>query len=101
MAEDFIKIKKGSSIEKISDMLMKNTKKEIFIVDKADNLRGIITLKDLYNICQKNIIYIRPEDSLRQCRDLMVKEDIGRLPVIRNSRLVGVIRQEHIRNFLY
>ncbi|MGM0602012.1 MAG: sigma-54 dependent transcriptional regulator PrdR [Bacillota bacterium] len=112
MAEDFIKIKKGSSIEKISDMMMKNTKKEIFIVDEANNIRGIITLKDLYNICHKNrnslneflkrdIIYIKPEDSLRRCRDLMVKEDIGRLPVIRNSRLVGVIRQEHIRNFLY
>lgn len=112
MAEDFIKIKKGSSIENISDILMKNTKKEIFIVDEADNIRGIITLKDLYSICHKNgdsfnellkrdIIYIRPEDTLLKCRDLMVKEGIGRLPVIRGSRLVGVIRQEHIRNFLY
>jgi PAS domain S-box-containing protein len=31
----------------------------------------------------------------------MVENGIGRLPVIRNSRLVGVIRQEHIRNYLY
>jgi PAS domain S-box-containing protein len=112
MSKDFIQIKEDSSIKKISDILIKNTKKEIFIVDKTGNLKGILTLKDLYTICRQNknyfdksiskdIIYIRPEDSLRKCRDLMVENGIGRLPVIRNSRLVGVIRQEHIRNYLY
>lgn len=112
MSKDFIQIKEDSSIKKISDILIKNTKKEIFIVDKTGNLKGILTLKDLYTICRQNknyfdksiskdIIYIRPEDSLRKCRDLMVENGIGRLPVIRNSSLVGVIRQEHIRNYLY
>lgn len=112
MSKDFIQIQLGTSIKKISDILIKNTDKEVFITDEKGNLKGILTLKDLYNICcqnencldkalSKDIISIEAEASLRKCRDLMVNNDIGRLPVISDHKLIGVIRENHIRNHLY
>ncbi|MCR2043986.1 sigma-54 dependent transcriptional regulator PrdR [Anaerosalibacter massiliensis] len=114
MSKDFIIQKDSISLDEISSILIKSKNEEIFIVDNSNKLIGIITLKDLYEIYNsdnnvkeikrffyKDIVYAKPEDTLLNCRDIMLDKKIGRLPVLKDGEFVGIIRQEHIRDYLY
>ncbi|WP_051531393.1 CBS domain-containing protein [Clostridiisalibacter paucivorans] len=114
MSKDFIIVKENINMDDVSNILIKNIGREVFVINNSNKLVGIITLKDLYNICKsssnykqirkfilKDIIHINPDVSLLNCRNIMVYKNIGRLPVIENEKLIGVIRQEHIRDYLY
>lgn len=114
MSKDFTIVKDNINLDKILSILIKDKKEEIFIVDNFDRLIGIITLKDLYKIYDsddsmdhfekfiyKDIVCGKPGDTLLNCRDIMLCKNIGRLPILDNGEIVGVIRQEHIRDYLY
>lgn len=117
MSTDFILVKDNINIDEISSILVKTKEEEIFIVNDLNQLIGIITLKDLYEIYNyldeaesdfnidryiyKNIIYGKPTDTLLNCRNIMLEKNIGRLPILDGGQIVGVIRQDHIRDYLY
>jgi len=117
MSTDFILVKDNINIDEILSILVKSKKEEIFMVNDSNQLIGIITLKDLYEIYNyldesesdfnidkyiyKDIIYGKPTDTLLNCRNIMLVKDIGRLPILDGGQIVGVIRQDHIRDYLY
>ena len=106
-----------SPLSEIKEKLISNYKKEIFICDRNDNIQGIITMKDLSNflkgknqsrskkyvkdLAKKEVVTIPEDFNLQKCRDIMLGNNIGRLAVIGKNKIVGVIRQEHIRDFYY
>ena len=49
----------------------------------------------------KDVITADPEKSLKECRNIMVGNSIGVLPILENGNIAGVIRPEHIRDFFY
>lgn len=117
MADDFLIAYEDTPLFKIKEMLIKNYKKETLIYDNIGNIQGIITMKDISNLIKRNskdiynkfakdiavkeVISISEESNLLRCRDIMLENNIGRLIVIKEGKVVGVVRQEHIRDFYY
>ncbi|WDV46825.1 sigma 54-interacting transcriptional regulator [Clostridiaceae bacterium M8S5] len=112
MSKDFIKIHEDTCSNDIKDILTQNIDKEVLVLDDNNNLIDILTMKDFNILNNKNVSYksikksrkiisVTPNHTLLECRDIMLNENIGHLPVLENNQIVGVIRQGHIRDFLY
>jgi len=78
------------------------------------NLVGIISRRDFRKIKKESqlavpvkaymssrIITIGPDKNPMQAARLMVKYDIGRLPVIRKNRIIGIITRSDTMNYFY
>ncbi|MBU5437788.1 sigma 54-interacting transcriptional regulator [Tissierella sp. MSJ-40] len=100
-------------IQEVMDYIFKNNKKEVLVLKNKD-LIGIVTIKDLYKILGKNIskltieeimakeiISVTIDETLYRVRSLMIENKIGRIPVFSNKKLVGIIREESMRDFFY
>ena len=83
-------------------------------VMKNNRLFGIISRSDIGRINEeylikrpvsaymtKNPIQIRPEASMKEAEKLMVEHDIGRLPVISENQLVGILTRSDILRALF
>lgn len=117
MDDDFLIAYEDSPLIEIKEKLIRNYKKEIFVYNKDKNMQGIITMKDISNfvkekkpnmnkkyaidIATKGVITISEDSDLLICRNIMLKNHVGRLAVLKDDKIVGVIRQEHIRDFYY
>lgn len=97
----------------VFDYLMKNSKKEVLVL-KYGELVGIITIRDISKIVDKDmsqvaiedvmtddLISIGREETLANARLLMLENGIGRIPVLDNGEIVGIIREETIRDYFY
>lgn len=112
MDENLITLYSHNSCCSAKELLIKNYKKEIFVTDEKNNIKGIITMKDIIKIpydeaisintiMSKNPMGVTKDTTLLECRDLMLKHKIGRLAVLEGHDIVGVIREEHIRDYFY
>lgn len=115
MSKNYVSLKKDDMLENAVNMLLEKNFTDLFIVDKDDKFKGIITLTDISKMMKKdkmkelklkecmieNLITVKRNDSLLTCRDLMIKNKIGRLPVVEEKRLVGVIRKQEIMDYYY
>ncbi len=115
MDSKYIVLKENNTFKQALDTMLKNNFEEVFIENANHEIQGIITLSDvcdvyskninedvlLTNIMVKNLIFVSKYDTLLNCRDIMIKNNIGRLPVIENDKLIGVIRVEEIRDYFY
>ncbi len=115
MTMDFIEVNQGETIRDASNKMIKEYRDEVLIVDENHKLTGIFTMKDLARIekgkvpydepvikyAARNIISIEPTKSARNARDLMIKEKIGRLPVVDNGKVIGIVTSENIRDSFY
>jgi H+/Cl- antiporter ClcA len=75
------------------------------VLDDADELLGVITRRDLRNaaragavtigdLVRRPAVVVYPHQSLRDAGDIMVREGIGRLPVVMRAaptRLIGIV----------
>lgn len=98
-----------------TDLMLSSGKEEIIVVNSLSQLEGLITFRDLptitSDICQKKTvledrlfkeaIYAAEDSTLEECRNVMVENKIGRLPIVKDKRIVGIIRASHIRDFHY
>jgi len=70
---------------------------------------GMITLSDINSVPEdelvklrvedvmsRKIIVVSPEDNLENALKLLIRHDIGRLPVVENGKLVGIITRSDI-----
>lgn len=59
-----------------------------------DKTKGLLTAKD---IGKKKLVAVRPQDTVRDAYELMVRHDISRLPVVTDeNKLVGIITMRDI-----
>ncbi|MGE5626774.1 MAG: sigma-54 dependent transcriptional regulator PrdR [Solirubrobacterales bacterium] len=115
MTMDFIEVNKGETIKNASNKMIQRYRDEVLIVDEDHYLKGVFTMKDLARIekekvsyddpvikhAVKDIISIDPLKSARNARDLMVKKKIGRLPVLKDGKVIGIVTSENIRDSFY
>jgi PAS domain S-box-containing protein len=115
MTTEFIKVDSSESIREVSDKMARAYRDEVLVVDKTNKLVGIFTRKDLARIKNENIpyddpianhavkdiIFIEADSSARSARDIMVKEKIGRLPVVQDGNIIGIVTSENIMNGYY
>ncbi len=116
MNNKFIILKKNNKVGTTIDLLIKNNEREVMIEGDDGKIEGIVSLTDISHasknnknykdmmLCEvmaKDIIYTNKEVRLDECRDIMIKNNIGILPILENGKIIGVINQKHIRDFLY
>jgi CBS domain-containing protein len=65
--------------------------KLIGVVTKADLLPLVRSNDQLSSIMQRKVLAIAPDDRVIHARRVMITQEIARMPVIENNRLVGII----------
>jgi CBS domain-containing protein len=95
-------VAKTMAQNKIGSIIVIENGKPIGIVTERDIAYGVVA-KDLKPsevevkvIMSSPLKYANPEMTLKQASRLMVKNNIRRLPVIRNGKLVGIITNKDI-----
>ncbi len=107
-AENVISVSPKNTIQDVLYIVQK-TGHLGYPVVKDGKLVGIVTLTDVNSIPEerrtkmkvedvmsRNVITISPEDNLENALKLLIKYDIGRLPVVENEMLVGIITRSDI-----
>ncbi len=95
------------------DLMIENNIRRLLIGDESEIL-GVLTLEDIlfklsvdtYGeslkvaeiLSERKLIYVDPQTSLRKALELMKDNRIGALPVLENSRAVGIITERDIVN---
>jgi CBS domain-containing protein len=46
----------------------------------------------------KSVVTVKPQDTLRQARELITKHRINQLPVVVNAKLVGIVTDRDLRD---
>jgi tRNA nucleotidyltransferase (CCA-adding enzyme) len=83
-------------------------------VVENEKIVGIISRRDFRKIkkesqlttpvkayMSRNVVTIRPDKNPMQAAQLMVKHDIGRLPVVRRGRIVGIVTRSDTMRYFY
>ncbi|MDF2694194.1 MAG: Chloride channel protein [Labilithrix sp.] len=77
------------------------------VLDAQDNVAGVVTRRDLFSQTMANAttlaellrrapLVISPEASLREAADVMVRERVGRLPVVADGRTIGIVTRSDL-----
>lgn len=116
MSKNFISVDENITLGQAIELIIKQNEREVMIGDGEGGIKGLVSLTDICklsmkcknyknelvkNIMTKNLICIDTNAKLDECRNIMMKNNIGVLPVLENKKLVGVVNQKHIRDFLY
>ncbi|MFX0096843.1 MAG: cyclic nucleotide-binding/CBS domain-containing protein [Candidatus Hodarchaeota archaeon] len=96
--------------------MKKNRIGSIIVVDGAEQVIGVITERDLVHrvlgedrdpkttpieaVMSKNITTVGPYVSLIEALKIMRKNDVRRLPVTRNKKLIGILTEREIATAL-
>lgn len=113
MSNPVITVASDTSMEEVAAILKEEGCTGVPVVD-AGRLVGIISRRDFRKVkgagrmknpvkafmSTKNIT-IGPENSLMEAARLMVKHDIGRLPVIQDNQVVGIISRSDAMLYFY
>ena len=65
--------------------------KLVGVITKADLLKLVSSKKLLKDLMQKDIISVSPDDRIIHARRRMIDEDVARIPVIKDGKLVGIV----------
>ncbi len=116
MNKDFIVLNLGHTLEYALNKMMKFYKDEVIIEDENGQLLGIFTRKDfgklmdiqpfslkdsIKDYISSKVITISAKTSVRNARNLMLQHNIGRLPVVENDKVIGVLTSNNIRDKFY
>ncbi|WP_461205434.1 sigma-54 dependent transcriptional regulator PrdR [Clostridium sp. DL1XJH146] len=115
MSKKFSMLNENCELNEAIETMLENNYDEIFIENDKRELVGILTFVDISKIIKnndydkitlkkyanRNFISIGLTTTLLECRNMMTKNKVGRLPVIVNGKLVGVIRKSEILEYLY
>jgi len=113
MSYPVITVASDTLMEKVAEVLKEEGCTGVPVVDSG-KLIGIISRRDFRKVkgpsrmknpvkafmSTKNIT-IAPENSLMEAARLMVKHDIGRLPVVENDQVVGIISRSDAMLYFY
>lgn len=94
--------------------LMEEKKIRGVVVEEHDRLQGIVVLWDLKKLrlrkqwnspvkafMNRKVTTIAPEALAGEAADLMVKKNIGHLPVVQGEKVIGIVTRTDVINYLY
>ncbi|MCF8001297.1 MAG: CBS domain-containing protein [Halanaerobiales bacterium] len=111
-----VKVNQDKKIEKVKQLMENKDISGVLVADENDRVKGIFTTRDLRRLTEeddiyrvpvkgymtKNLIYIKPDDTIHKAQEKMVNNDIGRLPVKNEEdKVIGVITRRNILNQYY
>lgn len=118
MTTDLFTVRKDDILEFVANLLDWRKIRYIPVEDDQKHLVGLITMRKVLreytkvvnedeqasvdqtvdDIMEQNPVTIHPEASIMEAMEIMQKQKIGCLPVVKNSRLVGVITEDNFMN---
>ena len=103
-----------TTIEEAHRILLRYGHSGLSVVDAASDLVGIISRRDLdialhhgfahapvKGYMSKNLKTIAPDTELPEIKSLMVTHDIGRLPVLEDGKLLGIVTRTDVLRELH
>lgn len=107
-------IRPTTTIEQAQRILFRYGHSGLSVVDDRDNLVGVISRRDLdlalhhgfshapvKGYMSRNLKTITPDTPLPEIESLMVTYDVGRLPVLENQQLIGVVTRTDVLRQLH
>ena len=112
MTRDPISITPKYSIRESVDLMTENGIGSLPIVDKEDKLVGIVTERDFAlalagsltnetvgDIMIKDVITTTPGTPIESCSKIMVRNNLRRIPVVEEGKLIGIVTSTDILRF--
>lgn len=107
-------IRPYTTIEEAQRILLRYGHSGLFVVNEEGELQGVISRRDIdlalhhgfshapvKGYMTKKVQVIHPDTSLSEIEALMVNNDIGRLPVITNHELLGIVTRTDVLRYLH
>ena len=104
---DVQKIRENETVFSALELLAKHDIGALLVVDKKDKIVGMFSERDyarkasllgksakttkVKDMMTTTIFYIKPENNLWDCLDIMTKKRTRHLPVIENKELIGIV----------
>lgn len=115
MLKDFIKVREDETIRNALNRMIESYRDEVLIEDKNGELKAIFTMNDVAKIKKRGVSFDAPiiefgntnlhtigsNDSARLARDIMIDNRIGRLPVLEDGKVIGIVTSNNIRDTFY
>jgi PAS domain S-box-containing protein len=113
MTKEYGQVDESTPMMEVIDLMLKNSWEEVLVIDKSQNLVGLVTKEHLVSrmangvsqhlpikeISCINLITTKPEEDLSKARDVMRRYNIGRLPVIGDKgNMLGILTAKDVCN---
>ncbi len=114
MSYPVITINQSTPVEKVVMILREKGCTGMPVVDDDDNIVGVVSRRDFKRIRKSNQmkspikafmtpnpIVIAHDRSAIEAARLMIKHDVGRIPVIQDDRIIGIITRSDVMMYFY
>ncbi|MFN1834746.1 CBS domain-containing protein [Balneola sp. MJW-20] len=117
MTTDLFTVRKDDILEFVANLIDWRRIRYVPVEDDQKHLIGLVTMRNLFReyskavnddqisahhtveeIMLRNPITVHPEASIMEAMAMMKEQQIGCLPVVKNSRLVGIITEGNFMN---
>lgn len=113
MVKDVITVDENKDLVDVAKLMLDNRIGSVPVMDFEDNLVGIVTKADFLSLADgrafdkvpikevmsKDVISINPSERVVHGRRLMLDSKVGRLPVIDDDKLVGILTSKDLIKF--
>lgn len=111
MSTELFTVQEDDLIELVQHIMKWRKIRHVPVEDNQGNLKGLITSKvidefmaeedqsmnTVAEFMQTELITVSPETSIQEAMDIMLREKIGSLPVLKNGKLIGIVTDKDMR----
>ena len=114
MSYPAVKVNENTSVDEVALILRKVGCTGLPVVDDNDRLVGIISRRDFRKIkkanqmqapvkafMSRNVVSIDYDKSAIEAARLMIKNDIGRIPVMQDDKIIGIVTRSDVMLYFY
>ncbi len=107
-------VDEDAPMQRVAETLRKKGFTGLPVVDRSDKLVGIISRRDFRRVkkqsqltapakafMSRNVLTITPGKSPVAAARMMVKNDIGRLPVVEDGKIIGIVTRSDAMLYFY
>ncbi len=114
MSYPVVKVHEDTPVEKVVMILRELGCTGMPVVDDNDAIVGVVSRRDLKKVRKskqmsapikafmtRNVVTISHDRSAMEVAKLMIKHDIGRIPVIKDDKIIGIITRSDVMMYFY
>lgn len=115
MSQRYKSIGINHSLKQMIDMMLSNNFDDAFVINQDNKLLTVFTFVDVADFINsgvnmnrrvgefihKDCYTIHPNENIVTAKEIMTNRGVGRLPVVENGEMIGVIRKESIIDHFY